>query len=572
MKILLVAINAKYVHSSLAVGSIAAYNKAYSDSVEVAEYTINNTKSFITADIYKKNPDVVGVSCYIWNYSYVREIIGTLRKIMPDVPIWLGGPEVSYCSHTILEENASVTGIIRGEGEETWRELLEFYVDKKGQPANIAGITFRDGDKIISTPDREYLDPNKLVFCYDRIEEFDNRIIYYEGSRGCPYSCSYCLSCIDKRVRFKDLDKIKEELDFFIEKEVPQVKFTDRTFNCNHEYVKGIWKHLIEKDKGITNFHFEVSADLFDKEELDLISKMRPGLIQLEIGVQSTNPKTLSAINRKTPWDKLSANVRKIKSFGNTHQHLDLIAGLPFEGYESFARSFDDVYDLRPDQLQLGFLKILKGADICKGVEENEIVYMSEPPYEVLSNKYLSYSDILKIKLVEEMCEVYYNSSQFKASLIMLEEMYESPFNMFLELGEYYDNKGLLGINHSRMARYDILREFVSHKGFDVSAFEDVMLYDLYARENLKSRPAWAKEREDYSEFYRDEEHIRMYLGDYEAYRFKQVIRMTHMEKFRYDYSTWQEKSDYSTGEAILLFDYRTRSHIDNSARIVKVN
>ncbi len=566
MKVLLVAINAKYIHSSLAVNSIAAYNREYSDWLDVSEYTINNDISRITADIYKRNPDVVGISCYIWNYSYVREIVGDLVKVLPGVIIWLGGPEVSFNAKEILAANTGVFGIVRGEGEETWKELLSFYLKGTPNPEGILGITYRREDGIVDNPERPPIQMDDIPLCSDETSDFKNRIIYYEGSRGCPFKCSYCLSSMDCRLRFKSLDKIKEELLYYIENEVPQVKFTDRTFNCNHEYAKSIWRFLIDKDKGKTNFHFEVAADLLDEEEVDIITHMRKGLIQLEIGVQTTNPQALQAIHRHSDFGEVSRIVKALKDSGRLHLHLDLIAGLPHEGYESFKKSFDDVYSLRPHELQLGFLKVLKGSEMYERSREFGIIYREEPPYEVLSTKDISYGEILKLKAVEEMLSVYYNSRQFDKTILLLEREYRSPFDLYLNLAEFYEDRGLSDISHSRMSRYNHLRDFIIYKGFgNLALFEEAMIYDLYARENLKSRPDWAKEHKDVTSFYTDEKNKGLFT-EYEGYTPKQIMRMTHIEHFRVDFTKWRDRVNLDTGETDVLFDYKVRDPIDNSA------
>lgn len=566
MKVLLIAINAKYIHSSLAVNSIAAYNREYSDWLEVSEYTINNDISRITADIYKRNPDVVGISCYIWNYSYVREIVGDLVKVLPGVIIWLGGPEVSFNAKEILAANTGVFGIVRGEGEETWKELLSFYLKETPNPEGILGITYRREDGIVDNPERPPIQMDDIPLCSDKTSDFKNRIIYYEGSRGCPFKCSYCLSSMDCRLRFKSLDKIKEELLYYIENEVPQVKFTDRTFNCNHEYAKSIWRFLIDKDKGKTNFHFEVAADLLDEEEVDIITHMRKGLIQLEIGVQTTNPQALQAIHRHSDFGEVSKIVKALKDSGRLHLHLDLIAGLPHEGYESFKKSFDDVYSLRPHELQLGFLKVLKGSEMYERSREFGIIYREEPPYEVLSTKDISYGEILKLKAVEEMLSVYYNSRQFDKTILLLEREYRSPFDLYLNLAEFYEDRGLSDISHSRMSRYNHLRDFIIYKGFgNLALFEEAMIYDLYARENLKSRPDWAKKHKDVTSFYTDEKNKGLFT-EYEGYTPKQIMRMTHIEHFRVDFTKWRDRVNLDTGETDIFFDYKIRDPVDNSA------
>ena len=360
MKILLAACNAKYIHSNLAVYNLKSCSGEYSSRVVVKEYTINQIRDDILKDIYLEQPDVVCFSCYIWNISFVRELVPDLKKILPQVEFWAGGPEVSYDAVEFLKKNPAFFGVMVGEGEETFHELAGYYIERKPETlSGIRGVAFRDENKgrdIVHTGWRELMDLSKVPFAYSNLTEFKNRIIYYERSRGCPFSCSYCLSSIDKKLRFRDIELVKKELQFFIDNKVPQVKFVDRTFNCKHDHAMEIWRYITENDNGITNFHFEISADLLRAEELALMKTMRPGLIQLEIGVQSTNPQTIKAIRRTMDFEKLKGIVEQIHSFGNIHQHLDLIAGLPYEGYDSFHKSFCDVYALRPEQFQLGFL------------------------------------------------------------------------------------------------------------------------------------------------------------------------------------------------------------------------
>jgi radical SAM superfamily enzyme YgiQ (UPF0313 family) len=446
MKILLVAINAKYIHSNLAIYTLQAYAKSKGIDIEIAEYTINNYEEEIMADIYKKKPDFVGFSCYIWNITYINNIARELHKVLPRTHIWYGGPEVSYETENYLKEHSYIDGIMIGEGEETICEIINVYKNIEYNIANVAndsfgksikdrevdinidvrslnelsqikGVVIRDGDSIVNTGMRAYVDMDTIPFCYDNIEHFQNRIIYYESSRGCPYSCSYCMSSIDKRVRFRSMELVKKELKYFIDNNVVQVKFVDRTFNCNKQRTLDIWNFIKENDNGITNFHFEVSADILSEEEIDCMKDMRPGLIQLEIGVQTTNLQTIGAIKRKMDFDKLSKIVKQINDTKRVHQHLDLIAGLPYEDLESFKKSFNDVYRLEPEQLQLGFLKVLKGSLMHEEASKYGIEYNENPVYEVLYTDWLSYDEVLKLKGVEEVLEVYYNSRQYENAI-----------------------------------------------------------------------------------------------------------------------------------------------------------
>ncbi len=572
MKILLTAINAKYIHSNLAVYSLRAYARAYQDQVELKEFTINQKKEQILKGIYQSKPDVLCISCYIWNISLVLEVVQEIFKILPDTKIWLGGPEVSYHAKELLEQYPQLTGIMKGEGEQTFLELVEHYVDGQRPLSEIAGITYRESkmEAIVENPWRAVLDLSTVPFVYENIKDFENRIIYYESSRGCPFSCSYCLSSIDKKLRFRKLDLVKKELQFFLDHKVPQVKFVDRTFNCKHEHAMEIWKYLIEHDNGITNFHFEVAADLLTDEEISLIHTMRPGMIQLEIGVQSTNDQTIGEIRRKMNFAQVSDRVQKVMEGKNVHQHLDLIAGLPFEGYASFRQSFNQVYGLRPQQLQLGFLKVLRGSYMHEKAEEYGCVYQDKEPYEVLFTKWLSYDEVLRLKMVEEMTEVYYNSNQFCKTLPAMERLFETPFDLYEALGLFYEEKGYFDVSHNRIRRYEILLEFLEEKDAkQLPLYKELMLFDLYSRENLKNRPTWALDEKIYKnafrEFYLAEAQEHFLLKGYEAYDEKQLAKMTHLEVMHYHPDT------YETGEYVFLFDYQTRDVLTYGAMVQKV-
>ena len=547
MKILLVACNAKYIHSNLAVYDLQAYASDYADHIVLKEYTINQQKDDIMRDIYLEHPDVVCVSCYIWNLSFVKELMADLIKILPGADFWAGGPEVSYDAEKFLTENSEFKGVMVGEGEETFKELAGYYVEKNPQDLkDMTGICYRDGDQIIHNGWRQIMDLNSIPFIYKDLSEFKNRIIYYESSRGCPFSCSYCLSSIDKKLRFRDTETVKKELQFFIDNKVPQVKFVDRTFNCKHDHAMAIWKYINEHDNGVTNFHFEISADLLREEELQEMSTMRPGLIQLEIGVQSTNPDTIKAIHRTMDFEKLKGIVDRIHSFGNIHQHLDLIAGLPYEDYDSFRHSFNDVYALKPQQLQLGFLKVLKGSHMMEMCREYGIVYKTQEPYEVLSTKWLDYDHILKLKTVENMVEVYYNSGQFQNTLEYLEKFFPDAFSIYERLGSFYMEKGYGDISHTRMRRYEILLEFLEDMPeISVDQVKDQMVYDLYLRENLKSRPGFA----------RDQKPFERQIWDFR--KREKVAKNAHVEVF--------------ADGTVLLFDYADRDPLTNNAHVTDV-
>lgn len=546
MKILLVACNAKYIHSNLAVYDLQAYASDYADHIVLKEYTINQQKDDIMRDIYLEHPDVVCVSCYIWNLSFVKELMADLIKILPGADFWAGGPEVSYDAEKFLTENSEFKGVMVGEGEETFKELAGYYVEKNPQDLkDMTGICYRDGDQIIHNGWRQIMDLSSIPFIYKDLSEFKNRIIYYESSRGCPFSCSYCLSSIDKKLRFRDTETVKKELQFFIDNKVPQVKFVDRTFNCKHDHAMAIWKYINEHDNGVTNFHFEISADLLREEELQEMSTMRPGLIQLEIGVQSTNPDTIKAIHRTMDFEKLKGIVDRIHSFGNIHQHLDLIAGLPYEDYDSFRHSFNDVYALKPQQLQLGFLKVLKGSHMMEMCREYGIVYKTQEPYEVLSTKWLDYDHVLKLKTVENMVEVYYNSGQFQNTLEYLENFFQDAFSIYERLGSFYMEKGYGDVSHTRMRRYEILLEFLEDvPEISMDQVKDQMVYDLYLRENLKSRPGFA----------RDQKPFERQVWDFR--KREKVAKNAHVEVF--------------ADGTVLLFNYADRDPLTNNAHVTK--
>ena len=624
MKFLLAAINAKYIHSNPGVYSLRAFarTKIPGADIEIGEYTINHQMDLILQDIYRRKPDFIGFSCYIWNISYIMEIVRDVKKVLPEAEIWLGGPEVSYDAKKVLTREPDVRGIMRGEGELTFTELVRAYLQRektsvpdgytgesfRGQakeetsgcaentrmPENaegenahsdrldlsqIPGITYRAANgEIEEHGPQRLLSLDEIPFYYDDMAGFENRIVYYESSRGCPFSCSYCLSSIDKTVRFRSLDLVLPELQFFLDHKVPQVKFVDRTFNCKREHTLGIWRYLVEHDNWITNFHFEVSADIFDEEELELIGKMRPGLIQLEIGVQSTNPDTIREIHRHMDLVKLKRAVDRVYDYRNTHQHLDLIAGLPYENYESFMRSFDDVYRMRPDQLQMGFLKVLKGSYMEEQVAAYDLKYRGIPPYEVLSTKWLPYSDVIRLKGVEDMVEVYYNSGQFPATMKLLEKRFQRPSEIFVNLAEYYEKNGLTGISHSRLARYEILYRFLEEDMREeerdhvtaakvpetgqpsLADFRDSLMYDLYVRENIKSRPSFASDQSPYKkevrEFFMAEEENPKWLTDYAGFDSRQMAKMAHLE--------------HMEDGTFVLFDYKKRDPLSGNAGAVR--
>lgn len=579
MKFLLVGINAKYIHSNPALYSLRAYaSKDLKPHIEIAEYTINHRMEDVLGDIYTRKPDVIGFSCYIWNFSMVMDLITEISKVLPAVPLWLGGPEVSFDAPKLLGEKKELAGIMVGEGEQTFKELLQYYLQPEGRElSQISGLVLHSGN----TPERELTDLSSLPFLYENMEAFTNRILYYESSRGCPYRCSYCLSSIDKKVRLRNMEIVKKELDFFLKQKVKQVKFVDRTFNCNHDHALQIWKFLQENDNGITNFHFEVAGDILSAQEIQVLNSMRPGLVQLEIGVQSTNKETLKTIDRVTDMEKLKKNVKQIHAGANVHVHLDLIAGLPFEDYESFGKSFDEVYAMRPNQLQLGFLKVLKGSKMHDKAAEYGICYQDKPPYEVLYTNWISFEDVLRLKKIEEVVELYYNSNQFTHTLAFLEQAFASPFDMYEKLAQFYCENGYAFASSSRSYRYQILLDFalLQDKGHE-DVYRELLTFDAYLRENLKTRPGYSKDLTPHKAaartFYLQEEQNRSFLPAYRAYDAKQLSRMTHLEAF--DYPVYDMKKIETIRNAqkaekpeFVLFDYMERSPLTYEAKVLCV-
>ncbi len=594
MKFLLAGIHAKYIHTGLAVYSLRSYaGRELREHIEAAEYTINQRMEQILADLYQRKPDVIGFSCYIWNFTMVKRLIREFHKLCPEVPIWLGGPEVSYEYEKLLEEYPEVTGIMSGEGEETFRELLQAYVEEEGGSClrslslKIPGTATREGFFGVRKP----LDMNRLPFYYDDMEtaeaqENKNKIIYYESGRGCPFRCSYCLSSIDKQVRLRDAELVKKELQYFLDRKVKQVKFIDRTFNCDQRHAVEIWRYLLQNDNGVTNFHFEIAAELLTQEELEILSQMRPGLVQLEIGVQTTNRETLRAIHRPENLDRLKMTVMSVAKNRNIHQHLDLIAGLPYEDLKSFRNSFNEVFAMEPNQLQLGFLKVLKGSEMYDRAEEYGIVYQSEPPYEVLYTGWLSYEDMQELKKVEEMVELFYNSDQFGCTLQALQKFFESPYHLFLALAEFYEKKGFFVNSPSRNYRYEVVLEFIRSRevgeGIE-KLFRELLTFDLYLREKAKSRPDFARDihayYQDISSFYRQQEKEPDLLSAYveKGYDSRQMMRMTHMDIFCYP--VWDREWLRETGlngiepgrERLVLFDYEKRNPLNHEAAYVVI-
>ena len=567
MKVLLLALNAKFIHTSLALRYIKAYSHEYSGQIHILETSINNNENEIIKAIYKEKPDIIGISCYIWNMAYIKMLIPTLKKILPNVTIVLGGPEVSYEGENLLSI-PEVDIIMEGEGEETWKEYLDYRILGKGNLSEIAGLVYRnDAEDIQRNMPRQPLDLNNLPFVYDNLEGLEHKIIYYEASRGCPFNCQYCLSSIEQGVRFVPIEKVKQHMAYFLEKRVKQVKFVDRTFNARRQYAMDIWAYLIENDNGYTNFHFEIAAELIHEEMYELLAKARPGLIQFEIGVQSTNTNVLKIIKRPMPFEDIKKVVDRIRDLGNIHQHLDLIAGLPEEDYSSFRKSFNDVMSLRPEQFQLGFLKLLKGSGLREKAEEYGLIYKAEPPYEILYTSYISYDEILRLHGIDDLVDRYYNSGRFKYSLEYFFRCFKYPFDFFESLSKFWEEKGYDVIEHNKMAYYHHLIEFAtSTSQVNEIILKEMIRLDYLLHEPIKEMPAQFETinreelKQSFNHLLKDDEWVAAYLPHLQDLAPRQRYRLTYLDAF--NYSVWETIDD---SEAIVtpvksvqkvLFDY----------------
>lgn len=578
LKVLLTAINAKYIHTSLAIRYLKKYSKEF-QNIELKEFTINHQHNYMLQEIYEAKPDVLCVSCYIWNIDIVKELLVDFKKVSPQTKIVLGGPEVSYEPEKLMKEVKEIDMIIRGEGEETFNQLMHHFnqTDQGKELRDIKGICYREGEDVVNTPHQDPLNMDNLPFVYDDFDEFKNKIIYYETTRGCPFNCQYCLSSIEKGVRYRSFDKVKHELQSFLDNRVMQVKFVDRTFNCKKEHAESIWLYLMEHDNGYTNFHFEISADLLQEDTIDKLKDARPGLFQFEIGVQTTNAQTIKHIKRKMDLDSLKDKVAKINAMHNIHQHLDLIAGLPGENYESFGHSFDDVYRMKPEQLQLGFLKVLKGSGLYYDQKEFGLIYRDKAPYEILETDALNYQELLDLKMIEDMVEIYYNSGRFATGLQYILKEFTSPFACFEALANYWKAKGYHHVNHTKLGYYDKLLEFHEDKHGEDEVLRSFLMYDCILYEKPKKLCVWMRDlqNEDYKyayrKFYQDEDYINMYLPAYTGGTGKQISRQAHMESFSYDIKAFIEEGVVRERKSSILFDYSYKNPVIHNAKTTDV-
>ena len=574
MKVILTTLNAKFIHSSLALRYLKAYcEKDFPKSIELYEYTINHHLEQVVADLYQKQGDIYCFSCYIFNIEETLRVIKDLRKVLPSVKIIVGGPEVSFDSQAFLREQSEIDIVIKGEGEVTFYELMRSFHNQEQSLENLLGITYRQESDILENEDRPLIhNLDQIPFPYmDGLEELNNRIIYYEAARGCPYRCQYCLSSTIKGVRYFSLERVKEDLKVFMNAKVPQVKFVDRTFNCDKKRTLEIWNYIKEQDLGITNFHFEMAADLIDDEMIAFLGTIRAGLIQFEIGVQSTNKDTLKEIQRTIRFEKLKTAVMKIGVNRNIHQHLDLIAGLPKEDYTSFGHSFDDVYNLRPDKIQMGFLKLLKGSGIRERAKEHGYVYREHPPYEVLYNKYISFSEMLRLKSIEEMVESYYNSHRFEYAVqYIINTYFNSPFRFFESMSIWWEENHLQEVSHKDKLLYDYLYAFYEQKiGEKIDIFAELLKFDLLRYEKIVQLPKWAPVVENFElqkrifDFYWQEEQVAHYLPELLSYSPKQRARIAHIEVFNFNILDENHPKETTT----ILFHYK---HNDSNLKQAK--
>jgi radical SAM superfamily enzyme YgiQ (UPF0313 family) len=580
MKTIIVAVNSKYIHSSLAPWYLKASCKNNCGTIKVMEFTINDDPESVLSRIYAEGCDVAAFSCYIWNIIFVLRVAENLKKVLPAIKIVLGGPEVSYDSEQVLKLHPFVDFVISGEGESAFNALLRFLNGRDQQLSGIKGLSFREDGRIIvsnSFPLENNLDlipspyDEEMLFCVG------NRIVYFESSRGCPFSCSYCISSTFEGVRYFSMDRVKADLRFLLTAGVRLVKFVDRTFNCNRERAKAIFKFIID-NAGNTVFHFEVAADLFDEETIEILSMAPKGLIQLEIGIQSTNEASLEAVKRKTNINKVLYYVKRLKELGNIHVHVDLIAGLPSEDYSSFRNSFNDVYNLYPHQLQLGFLKMLKGSAIREECLKYGYKYREYPPYEVLGNEFLSFGEIVKLKRIEEVLERYYNSARFKKSLkYIINGFFASPFDFFEELSFFYLNEGCFERSISSRELYTILIKFIgeSNKKIDLTILKELLKFDFLVSDNTNNLPLGIERTYKDSfktkcfEFLKSEDNIAKFLPQFCGEPPKKVYNRVHFELFTYDIAENDETPPKK--DTVILFNYSEKDRVTGHYSFIKI-
>ena len=567
LKAALIVLSAQFIHTGLGVRSIDAYVRRETDfKTETLEYTINHHEHDVLKSLYHARADIYLFSCYIWNIEIVLRLASDLRQLCPDVLIGLGGPQVSYQTEALLRAHPNIDIILTGEGEETVCQLLRLL--SSGAPLrDCAGLVYRDGEVVTRTAAPPPLSLDQLAFAYPDLDELAHRIVYYESMRGCPFACSYCTSSIERGVRKRSLSLVFADLAIFLEHRVPQVKFVDRTFNCDRAHSRGIWEWLAAHDNGVTNFHFELSGELLDEDTLAFLSGIRPGLFQFEVGVQSTHPETLAEIDRPSDLTRLFANVRRLLAGGNIHVHLDLIAGLPYEDMERFQMSFNDVYACAPHQFQLGFLKVLPGSKMAKMAQSYDLVHSQSAPYEVLSTRWLSYSQLCTLQGVADMVQRYYNSFRFSHIIARLAAFFPSPFAFYHALWEHFD-RAAEGKPVSQIGYFELLHSFALESEIEVTEeMQWLAKYDLLLHEKPRKLPSWidvnlSRAHHDFIRaFWTSPENIAAYLPEYQNETSLRAERTAHLEVFPFHPESGEK------GLCAIVFNYRQRQ-VTGMARV----
>lgn len=561
MKVVLSTLNAKYIHSSLALYYLRAFCNSSKDIV-IKEYSVNNGLLDILSDIYGEQPAIIGFACYIWNIEMTLQLAALIRKVLPHTVIILGGPEVSYGGEEVMRNTPEIDYVIKGEGEEVLGRLLDC-LERKGDISSIAGIIYRNQDNVILAGDAQVVaDIDSLPFPYkdEDITLLKDKILYYESSRGCPFSCQYCLSSATSGVRFLPVLRVIEELRFFIRHDVKQVKFVDRTFNSRKEHYLPILQFLSTAECS-TNFHFEIAADILDEETLAVLASAPPGRFQLEIGVQSTHEPTLKEVRRTNNWPRIVSNVEKLRKLDTIHLHLDLIAGLPYESYARFGKSFNDVFSLRPHMLQLGFLKLLKGSGIRNRAANDDYIFMDTAPYEVLANKYISYAEIRALKIMEEVLNQTYNSGRFIRTTNWMIDQLGGAFEFFCDFAAFWEQRKLHTVAHSAKTVYRFYADYCEYKGMDTSLCLQLLKFDALNADKGAVRPEflpWDTEKWDEakSSFFRDEALAGRYIPGYRFSTWRQVKKQYHLELFDFDVTSPVETMSAATAILFIFQDH----------------
>lgn len=543
MKVLLTAVDSKFIHSNLAVRYLKNFTRDLDYEVKIKEFTINDREGRILEEIIKEKPDIVAFSTYIWNVELISRIANLIKRVNSNIEILYGGPEVSFDSRTFLKNNVGEY-VIEGEGEKTYRD---FILHKLGEVKleDVKGLHYKIDDVVYSNEKRPLMSMDEIVFPYQEDEDLSNKIVYYEASRGCPFNCKYCLSSTSHGVRFLDIDRVLNDLMYFINKKVRLVKFVDRTFNCNSKFAMAIWEFLIKQDTN-TQFHFEISADILKPQEIELLSKAPKGRFRFEVGVQTTNDEVLRNINRFVNFSDIKEKVLEIEALRNIDQHLDLIAGLPGEDYKSFEKSFNDMYEIKPEEIQLGFLKLLKGSSMREDADKYGMEYSPYPPYEILKTNKISYEELLKLKKVEEMVDKYYNSQKFKLIIKYFENKFEKPFDFYYSLGMFFENQGYFNKNIGNAEYYKVFLDFNESVLKESNEhLKEIIRFNYLIFNKRRGLPEFLRSDMEKEE----EKSIKEKLK--EQYSFKEY----HLEKFKIDIEKYIENEEIVAQNTYYLFN-----------------